>query len=456
MQIIYIGISIIFLVLAIIIMKFVFFPVNIKAAKKYYEEKKIVSAKKILAKLLGKYPGNAEIHYLLAKCHLIENNKEMALVELSEVNRIGIFTDSFPETEFRETYAHHLYSLNYTDQALHEYFILIQKKPDNINYLFKAARLLEEKKKLRKAAELYQKIITIDNNFEEAYIKLGMIYYYSKNTGEAEKVFTKAYTLNQYNAAASFWLGLIAKERSDYKIALALFEPGLRNPDYKIRALIERGKCYYELGNYYAGIPELERAVRLTKDGNIEYYLDACYYLAAHYDKNKETDKAILLWKTIYSINASYRDVGEKLGQNKPLVQPVFYRSEDRIKDYITAAKTAFNALCLRLLDQLGLKMQNSSEIPGGFEISANEKRSGTILSTPGQSILVWFLRISETITETTVRVFQDKQKAGNYPKGIICSSSGFSSGAVQFASARAIDLISPSELSRMLSNEPV
>lgn len=445
--ILYIGISIICLGASIIVMKFVFFPVNLKAAKKYYKEKKIAHAKKILKKIVEKTPGNPEVHYVLARCYLLENNKEMALGEFREVNTIGLFSETFPEIDFRQTYANLLYALNHNDEALRQYIVLTRISPRNPEFFYRAAKLFEERKNINKAIELYNKTINIDATYEEAFIRLGIIYYNIKRKGEAEKVFAKAYSLNQFNSTVSFWLGILAIDKDDYKKAITLLEPALRNPDYKIQALVERGKCFYKMGNYYGAQPELERAVRLAKGGNIELYLDAMYYLGANYDKNKEIDKAIEIWKMIYDLNPNYLDIAVKLQQCNQL------RSDDRIKDYITASKSSFIALCKRLVDQLDLNFQNTYELPGGFEISAVQKKSGNLISQANQAVLVWFLRISESITESTIRSFMDRMKAGSFPKGIICSSSTFTGSASQFASSRAVDLITPSQLQKMLSN---
>jgi tetratricopeptide (TPR) repeat protein len=445
---VYIGVSILFLVFAIVIMKIVFFPVNIKAALRYYKEKKIGKAKKVLQKLLEKTPGSAEVHFVLAKCYFLENNKEMALVELREVNKIGLFSEYFPEVEFRETFANLLYTMNQNDEALRQYLLLTRKTPDNPEYYYRAAKLFEERKNLKKAIELYKNTINIDSSYEDAFIRLGIIYYNLLKKKDAETVFTKAYNLNQYNSTASFWLGIIAKDKADYKNAITYIEPALRNPDYKVQALIERGKCFFMMGNYYAAIPELERAVRLSRGVNTDFFLDASYTLASTFEKNKESDKAIEQWKAIYEINPGYLDVASKLEQFNQL------RNEDRIKDYIIATKSAFFALCRRLLDQMELRFQNIKEIPGGCEISATRKRTGSLISSPNQTVLVWFLRVSESITESTARSFLDRIKDGKFVRGIICSSTTFTTSASQFASSRPIDLITPAKLKKMLEGQ--
>ena len=182
--------------------------------------------------------------------------------------------------------------------------------------------------------------------------------------------------------------------------------------------------------------------------GKIEHYLEANYYLAASYEKNKEIENAIELWKVIYNLNPGYLDVASKLEQFHQL------RSDDRIKDYITASKSSFYALCRRLLEQIGFQFQDFTDLPGGCEISAVDKRTGSLISSSNQTILAWFLRISESITESTVRSFLDRMKDGGFQKGVICSSSTFTSSASQFASSRPIDLINPSQLQKMLAGQ--
>ena len=443
-QIIYIVSGIIILGIAITILKIVAFPVNIKAVEHQLQKGKPNRAKKMAQKILKKNPKDYNAHFLYAKCLLVEKNKQMALTELNEVNRIGIFSKFCPEVEFRETYAKLLIAFDKMYKALEQYILLLQNNPRNPLYTFEAAKLFEFHKSYKRAMELYMQTIKLDSKHEEAYLRLGIIFYNKHKYRDAENIFKKVLSIESANSSASYWMGLLAKQRNNYQKAINLFEPALRNPDYKISALIERGECFLKIENIYSAIPQLERAERLAKDGKKEDHLKAQYLLGIAYEKDKKYENALALWKKIYQTNQGYKDVAARLEQYHQL------RTEDRIKDYITASRTEFLNLCKALCRAIELESIDFIDISTGFEVTAieiNKKKNTSKLHK-----LIWFLRSSEPITESTVRSFQARLKSYNYTNGIIVSSSRFTPQAQQFASSRTIDLISPNKLKTYLN----
>lgn len=439
----YIVSGIIILGVAVTILKIVAFPVNIGAAEHYLKKGKTNRAKKMAQRILKKNPKDYNAHFLYAKCLLKEKNRQIALTELNEVNRIGIFSKFCPETEFREIYAKLLMDFDKMYKSLEQYILLLQNYPNNPLYTFEAAKLFELHKSYKRAMELYMQTIKLDSNHEEAYLRLGIIFFNKSQYRDAENIFNKVLSIQPENSSASYWMGLVCKQKNNFNKAIQLLEPALRNPDYKINALIERGECFLKTDNVYSAIPELERAERLLKDDNNNDHLKVWYLLGNAYEKDKKYEQAITIWKKIFKVNKEYKDVAARLDQYHQL------RTEDRIKDYITASKTEFMNLCKALCRAQELEPIDFFDISAGFEATAIEidKKKNTSKSQK----LIWFLRASEPITESTVRSFHARLKSYNYTNGIIFSSSKFTTQAQQFACTRTIDLVSPNKLKTYL-----
>lgn len=405
----------------------------------------IRSAKQIVAK----EPRNFEAHYLLGLAYLNENKNELALMEFKTINQIGSFSALCPEPEFREKIASLYRKFNQPEEALKEYLLLIKKNPERADYYYNAGELFEERNRTDKAINYYRKTIELDPRHSNAHYKLGILLYRSKKPVEAKDELEKAIKIKPDNYQAYFYVGRLLKEGHDYVGALHAFEKAQRDPEQKLKSLVERGVCYMSMNNLENAITELERAVKLSQNDSSSETLYAHYFLGLCYEKLRNIDKAIENWEMVYSKKANFRDVAEKLSQYHDL------RQDDKIKDYITASMDEFFEICKAVAGKMDLNIRDVNDIPNGCQIIAVEGNSKW-RNARKMPKLLRFLRTPDLIPESTVRGMHEDMKKLSVTRGMIFSSSNFSRKAQEFAETRPIDLVDGEKLQGLLKKVDV
>ena len=440
--IIFLGFSI--ALLAYFIIKSVISPKKAANMIKLYKDAKYNATIKASKQLLVNDPNNVDAHYCIGLSYSKEGKSELALMELKTINQIGSFTNFCTEKDFRLQIAALYLRYNQPEEALKEYILLIKKDPSNADYYFHAGELFASRNKADKASSYYRKTIQLDSRHSEAHFKLGQLLYKNKKLVEAKAELGIALKINPENYQASFILGKILKENHDYVAALLAFEKAQRDPENKVKALVERGGCYMSMNNYEKAQTELERALKLTENQSSAETLYGRYFLAMCYEKTRMLDKAIDQWEQIYQKKPSFQDVAEKLSNYQEL------RTDDRIKDYLVASPKEFNTICQAITGAMDLKTQDISEISNGCQIIAVEDQSKWRAAKKMPRV-IWYLRNPESIAETKIRALQDYMKKQNTSRGIIVSSSNFSRKAIEFAENRPIELINKEKLQELL-----
>jgi tetratricopeptide (TPR) repeat protein len=248
------------------------------------------------------------------------------------------------------------------------------------------------------------------------------------------------------NFEAFYYLGKIFKEMSDYTAALIAFEKAARSQEYKLKALVERGGCYMSQNALDKAVPELERAVKLIKDEGAVEALYGRYFLAMCYEKMRYLDKAIEQWERIYAKKPGFRDVAEKLTQYQE------YRTDDRMKDFLTGGHDEFVELCKSVVQgPMSLSIRDAIDIANGIDIIAVEGDSDKWLGAKKIPRLVRFLRVSDNLDDSAVRSLLDSMKKLGIVRGGIVTSSGFTRPALEFAENRSVELHTKDKLQEML-----
>jgi tetratricopeptide (TPR) repeat protein len=264
---------------------------------------------------------------------------------------------------------------------------------------------------------------------------------------EAKAEFELALKWEPENYEAFFYLGKILKEMSDYTGALLAFEKATRSQAYKVRALVERGGCYMSQNALDKAVPELERAVKLVKDESLPEALYGRYFLAMCYEKQRNLDLAIEQWEKIYAKKANFRDVAEKLTQYQE------YRTDDRMKDFLTCGKDEFMETCKAVTQgPMNLSIRDEFEIQNGVDILAVEGDSDKWLGAKKIPRLVRFLRVSDSLDDSAVRALIDKMKNLGVVRGVIVTSSSFLRSAFEYAENRSVELFTKEQLQEMLT----
>ncbi len=431
-------------VITFFIIKSVLTPAKLSTVDNLLKQGKATAATRIAKQILAKDPRNPEAHFLLGLAYMADNKPELALVELKTVNQIGVFGGYCPEAKFRAKMGELFEMFNQPEEALKEYLLLIKREPAEARHYLKAGNLFEVRNKAAKAVQYYRKAIQLNPHLGEAHFKLGYLLYRGKKHLEAKEELSKTIKYEPTNYAAHFYLAKILKEAHEYIPALLAFEKATRDQNFKLKALVERGSCYMQMKNYDKAIVELERAIKLSSNETSPETLYARYFLATCHEQERHIEKAIEQWEAIYAKKPGFKDVAEKLSQYQEL------RTDDRVKDYLTSSDDEFQQICKAVTIAQGLSPTDVSPIKNGCQIIAVED-SSKWRGTRKMPKLLWFLRVPEIISESTIRSFHEKMKALSVTRGYLIVSSTFSRKAVEYAESRPIDLLNKDKLQELL-----
>ncbi len=401
--------------------------------------------------MIQKDARNPVPRWYLGLAYEADGKPELALMEWKQVNQLGQFGPDIPEAEFRRRIALLFERFGQTEEALKERILLTKLEPRGAANYYDAGRLFEARGRTDVAVNYLRKAIELDERLAPAHHQLGLIFYRTKHPMEAKAEFEAAIKWNPENYEAFFYLGKIYKELSDYTAALVAFEKATRDPALKVKALVERGGCYMSQGALDKAVPELERAVKLIKDEGAAEALYGRYFLAMCYEKTRNLDRAIEQWEKIYAKKPGFRDVAEKLTQYQE------YRTDDRMKDFLTCGREEFMDICKSVVQgAMTLSIRDAAEIQNGVEIIAVENDSDKWLGAKKIPRLIRFLRVSDNLDESSIRALLDQMKKLSVVRGAIVTSSSFSRSAMEFAENRSVELYQKEQLQEMLKKSPV
>ena len=145
------------------------------------------------------------------------------------------------------------------------------------------------------------------------------------------------------------------------------------------------------------------------------------------------------------SKNPKYKDVAEKLAIYGDL------RSDDKLKDFLTASQQKFQEYCTAIVESMGLAIQDvfprSQDL---IELYALETQSKWRNAKKAPSIIKVY-RSVDPIGYDTIRALYDQMRKMNANRSICITASKFTRTAMEFAQIRPIELIDKEELTRIL-----
>jgi len=435
-------------VLSIFVVRMVSMPRQSKAIADALKQGRSAIVVRSSKALLAKNPHNAPAHWYLGQAYMLEGKPELALMELKSLNQLGQFGPEVPEIQFRTRIAGLYERFGQLEDALKEHILLTKLEPNQAVHFMNSGRLFEARGKTDTAVNFLRKAIEMDERLSVAHHELGLILYRTKHPMEAKAELEAAIKWKDEDYEAYYYVGKILKEMSDYTAALLAFEKAGRNPEFKQKCLVERGGCYMSQGSVDKAIPELERAVKMIKDEASPESLYGRYFLAMCYEKSRNLDQAIDQWEKIYAKKPGFRDVAEKLTQYQE------YRTDDRMKDFLTCGREEFTEMCKSVVQgAMGLSIRDITEIQNGVDIIAVEGDSEKWMAAKKLPRLVRFFRVSDNLDDSAVRSLLDKMRKLGVMRGCVITSSGFTRTALEFAENRSVELMTKDKLQEMLSS---
>ncbi|NCN04337.1 MAG: tetratricopeptide repeat protein [Spirochaetales bacterium] len=439
-----IAVGIALIIGIILIVSSILAPKKVSGIEKMYKQRKFSTAIKLAKQILLKDPRNADAHYLLGLSYLEDGKPELALMELRAVNQIGKFDGLVREVPFRTKIAELYAKFNQPEEALKEYLLLLRSDPNNAEFYYQTGLLFEQRERPDKALPYFKKAISLDDRHANAHSRLGSLMFRARRPAEAKQSLEKSVKIQPENSQAHFFLGKIQKEEKEYISALGSFEKAAKDSNFKVKALAERGHCYMYSGDMTRAESELHRAIKLSTSPGAAEVLFARYLLGMIYEQDRKIEEAIEQWEQIYAVKTDYRDVAQKLTNFQDL------RTDDVLKDFLTAGNDEFVELCKTAAANLNLTIQDLKSIPDGCQVIAEERQTKwrNQRSVPK---LIHFLRVTDPVDEATLRDFNELLRTNNVSRGIVVASSTFTKMAQLFAENRPIELHDKDMLQKIL-----
>lgn len=440
--------------LAIIIITLMFFiiknaiaPKKAEILPKLIKQGKTQKAIKFAKQLIQKNQKNYLAHYYLGKAYVKDNKPELAIMEYKYVNDNALFGENLNELNFRKEYSELLLKYNQQNEALKNFLLLTKLEPRNAENFYQAGHIYELQNRYDIALGFMQKAALLDKKHAKAHAEIGLMLYRTKQFADAKKEISLALKLSPETYSSYYYLGKILKDNKDLQGAIKAFEKAQRDPDVKIKAIIEHGSCYMIAGRYDNAMLDFLREIELDKNNSFPETLYARYFLATCYEKSRKIDKAIEQWEEIYKRNKSFRDVASKLAEYKDL------QTNDFMKDYLTCGNEDFSTICKNASEKgLNLQILNCDIKKWGCQITGVIKSNDDWMNVRKQVLLLRFYREPDPIEEKTILETLDTMKQLNCTKSYVFSSSGFSQSARRFAENRPIELIEKQKLEAILS----
>lgn len=440
--------------LAIIIITLMFFiiknaiaPKKAEILPKLIKQGKTQKAIKFAKQLIQKNQKNYLAHYYLGKAYVKDNKPELAIMEYKYVNDNALFGENLNELNFRKEYSELLLKYNQQNEALKNFLLLTKLEPRNAENFYQAGHIYELQNRYDIALGFMQKAALLDKKHAKAHAEIGLMLYRTKQFADAKKEISLALKLSPETYSSYYYLGKILKDNKDLQGAIKAFEKAQRDPDVKIKAIIEHGSCYMIAGRYDNAMLDFLREIELDKNNSFPETLYARYFLATCYEKSRKIDKAIEQWEEIYKRNKSFRDVASKLAEYKDL------QTNDFMKDYLTCGNEDFSSICKNASEKgLNLQILNCDIKKWGCQITGVIKSNDDWMNVRKQVLLLRFYREPDPIEEKTILETLDTMKQLNCTKSYVFSSSGFSQSARRFAENRPIELIEKQKLEAILS----
>ena len=433
--------------LLIFILKGIFMASKPDAIPRLLRMGKTANAIKIAKHIISKNSKDFEAHYYLGKAYVKDNRKELALMEYKVVNDNALFGEGIDEVTFRREYGQLLLDFHQTNEAVKNYILLTKLDPKNAENFYRLGLLYKDINRNDLALDCMKKTVLLDKKHAKAHAELGLLYYRIKQYAEAKSEIDISLKLNPENHASYYYLGKIQKEAKDLTAAIKSFERAQRDPELKLKAIIEHGSCYMMANRLENAAVDFQRAIELDKQNTNSDTLYARYFLASCYEKNRKLDAAIEQWEAIYSRNKNFKDVHIKLAEYMDL------NANDFLKDYLTCSNEKFSDICKKAAEA-GMKMQiiSCEQKKWGCEITGVDKKDDSWMNVKKLVSLLRFYRQSEPLEESTIVETVDSLRKNNSVKAYIFSPSGFSLAAKRYIENRPVELVDKQKLEQILS----
>jgi tetratricopeptide (TPR) repeat protein len=399
-----------------------------------------------LKAIIIKGGGIVDTHYLLAECYRREHNYQMAVVEYRYCVNTGKKLALGTEKDIHQGLAECYLTLGKEDDALQEFFALVQLEPKNADYLHRIAKIFYDRGNLEQAVTYFDRTVKADPFHASSLSYLGMIMFHVNQVKEALVYLTRAIKADPRNFRAFYYLGRVYLEGKDFVKALTYFDSAQLSPDYRTRVFIQKGICYREMGETDSAIEEYKKAISAARGKDVNLLLNAKYALGDLYEQNGKLAEAIEQWEDIHRLKPAYRDVPEKLEKYQTL------RADDNMKDFLVSSTPVFESICANIVENLGYTVLDIKNIGTSIVTIVASPKAGVVRNPKQQRVYIKIYRDAINLGVDAMKTLIEEAKVQRCGSAVCVSPVKYRSDANEFTLARQIRLIDGEELSKILA----
>ena len=284
-----------------------FYMAKLKLANVLMDIKNYIKAAKLYGELAEKDSLNDYLIRRLSICKIKNRDTTTALNLLNRIYKAGTY-NSKSALLLAKIY----FSKEEYDSAITVMNAALKRDKMDMELNRFAAEVYFKLKRYRSAITKYLQSVTFGDSTAEVYQKLGLSYYSLANAGSLKKgessekflenafeTLTISVELDGKNPITAMYLGLIYKDRKDYKSAIKYFEKALNliYPSYLDVLYINLGASYDLAGNLKNAIEAYREARKYAPDKP-----ELLFYLASAYDRfYKDKNVAIKYYRKFLS-----------------------------------------------------------------------------------------------------------------------------------------------------------
>ncbi len=440
-------IVVLFIVIAIIGVILIYFMQTsqnrkrIERALELFKTERYREALALFQELYAKDSGNKLYNWYIGQCYEYLDNYELALVEYNKASLSTTFDPPLDEVEIHKRIALVNLELGNLNRAYQEFQIVTTLDTKNAEAYFYLGTLAKNKGELQKGVEFFEKAYRHRREYPEAYLEHGKLNLMLNHTEKAKRSFLQAINQNPDLNESHFQYAVVLEKDKVYQKSIDEFQLAIRDERFKFDSFVHLANIHMALSESETAFNYFEEALAEgTADSNS--LLEAKYEYANYLIQHGEINKALTLWNAVYSQDAHFRDVENKIDVYSEISK------SGNLTRLMTSTKEEFLKIGQTLCALLHIKTDHYKITKNDLIEFIGNQRSGR----DDIACVLYFVKWTTQVGELQVRELLEKVVDEGALKGIFVTTTHFSDKALNLAKIRPLELIERERLEGLLT----
>jgi tetratricopeptide (TPR) repeat protein len=396
-----------------------------------------------LLTILQKNPLDTQNRMALVKIYMEEKKFPEAISHLNIMLTRGQRHQDFTTLEANKLLGECYFEVKNLDEAFKVFNLLRKNNPNDPYPYIQLGKIEKERDSIEKAAQYYNKALTLDPDNIDILKNLGVLLFVSNKYPEALNTLQNTLDKNPDDPEIHFYLGQINLIYKQQKEAFNHYIKAKNDQRFTAVSLLNIGKILRSYNKLEDARKVLVSFLKLT-GLKTDDLLEGIYELAEVYLSMKDIQRTIALWEKILSITPEYRDVKSKLDRYEQT------RKNTLLKAYMMSSRGEFLELCKKIALNYARNVVIIRTDLG--QDASIEILVQAVYKDVGTTIFFKFFRGTSNVGQLVVREFYEKMKEVKAKHGVCITTSEYSSDALAFSEGRVLELLGRKELVRLLS----